>query len=84
MDKIRNHKHYTTNEKNIIEFVKEKHYMSQMNNDINIAHLIADSKAISEKVGDIISDKNIADFVSNIPAGYSISNPVKDFPKQCQ
>ncbi len=73
-----------TNKTNIIEFAKENHHMSQFTTTTDIANLIADLKAISEKVGAVINDKTIVDFVSNIPVGYSISNPVKDFPKQCQ
>lgn len=69
---------------NIKEFVKENESMTQMEINKDIAETLNDLKDISEMVDNVINNKAITNFVCAIPVGCNISNPVKDFYRDCK
>lgn len=70
-------------EMNIVEFAKESKYMTQMESNTGVVDTMTDLKTVSEMVGNIINNKDVTNFVYGIPVGYSISNPVKNFYRNC-
>ncbi len=69
---------------NIKEFVKENESMTQMEINKDIAETLNYLKDISEMADNVINNKAITNFVCAIPVGCSISNPVKDFYRDCK
>lgn len=63
----------------IKEFAKANKFMTQIEIKDGIADTMADLKAISENVDNIVNNADVTNFVCGIPVGYSISNPVQDF-----
>lgn len=68
----------------IKEFAKANKFMTQIEIKDGIADTMADLKAISENVDNIVNNADVTNFVCGIPVGYSISNPVQDFFMNCK